>query len=250
MTAGGIADGLLRVTKKMCQGSKSIEECMLAIVLVVLRRSLPQSGKAFLEMRKIGEWGELREALEDWKSGRQRGNFYRPLGRGPSEASRGYRGTVEKESWYGRTGKAHGSGSGDKVGNTYGVVTCYSCGEKGHRASEYRREKQCSSYIARVPTCYNCGKVKHKSPECTAKKGTVTVKKEPNPTKMSMLRRTKSRQAENVAYGVVNGVRTKVLIDSGAELKSVPKALVPEGVERCGDVYVRGYGGTEKRYMS
>ncbi len=30
MTAGGIADWLLRVTKGMCQGSESIEECMLA----------------------------------------------------------------------------------------------------------------------------------------------------------------------------------------------------------------------------
>ncbi len=90
----------------------------------------------------------------------------------------------------------------------------------------------------------------HKSPECTAKKGTVTVKKESNPTKMSMLRRTESGQAENVAYGMVNGMRTKVLIDSGAELGSVPKALVPEGVELCADVYVRGYGGTERRYKS
>ena len=250
MTAGGIADWLLRVTKGMCQGSKSIEECMLAIALAVLRRSLPQSGKAFLEMRKIGEWKELREALEDWMSGRQRGNFYRPLGSDPSEVSRGYRGTADKESWYGRGGKAQGGGSGDKVGSTYGVVTCYSCGEKGHRASECRRDRQGSSYIALVPTCYNCGKVGHKSPECTAKKVTVSVKKEPIPTKMSMLRQAKSGQAENVAYGLVNGVRTKVLIDSGAELGSVPKALVPEGVERCGDVYVRGYGGVEKKYRS
>ncbi len=250
MTTGGIADWLLRVTKGMCQGTKTIEECMLAIALAVLRRSLPPSGKAFLEMRKIGEWGELREALEDWMSGRQRGNFYRPLGSGPSEVNRGYRGTVDKESWYGRGGKAQGTGSGDKVGNTYGVVTCYSCGEKGHRASECRRDRQGSSYIARVPTCYNCGKVGHKSPECMVKKGMVTVKKEPNPTKMSMLRRAKSGQVENVAYGVVNGMRTKVLIDSGAELGSVPKALVPEGVERCGDVYVRGYGGMEKKYRS
>ncbi len=101
MTAGGIADWLLRVTKGMCQGCKSIEECMLAMALAVLRRSLPQGGKAFLEMRKISEWGELREALEDWMSGRQRGNFYKPLGSGPSEASRGYRGIVDKESWYG-----------------------------------------------------------------------------------------------------------------------------------------------------
>ncbi len=250
MTAGGLADWLLRVTKGMCQSCKGVEECMLAMALAVLRRNLPPSGKAFLEMRKIGEWEELREALEDWMSGRQKGNFYRPLGSGPSEVSRGYRGTVDKETWYGRGVKAQGTGSGDKVGSTYGVVTCYSCGEKGHRASECRRDKQGSSYIARVPSCYNCGKVGHKSPECTAKKGTVAVKKEPNPTKMSMIRQAKSGQAENVAYGLVNGMRTKVLIDSGAELGSVPKALVPDGVEQCGDVYVRGYGGREKKYKS
>ncbi len=183
-------------------------------------------------------------------SGRQRGNFYKPLGSGPSEVNRGYRGTVDKESWYGRGGKAQGGGSGDKVGSSYGGITCYSCGEKGHRSSECRRERQGSSYIARTPTCYNCGKVGHKSPECTARKGSVTVKKETTPTKMSMLRQAKSGQAGNVAYGLANGVRTEVLIDSGAELGSVPRALVPEGVELCSDVYVRGYGGVEKKYKS
>ncbi len=250
MNVGGIVDWLLRVTKGMCQGCQSIEECMLAMALAVLRRSLPQGGKAFLEMRKISEWGELREALEDWMSGRQRGNFYKPLGSGPSEVSRGYREIVEKESWYGRGVKTQSGISGDKVGGSYGGITCFSCGEKGHRSSECRREKQGSSYLSRTPTCYNCGKVGHKSPECTARKGTVTVKKETNPTKMSMLRQVKSGQTGNVAYGLVNGVRTEVLIDSGAELGSVPKALVPEGVELCNDVYVRGYGGLEKRYKS
>jgi len=137
---------------------------MLAIALAVLRRSLPQSGKAFLEMRKISEWGELREALEDWMSGRQRGNFYKPLGSGPSEVNRGYRGTVDKESWYGRGGKAQGGGSRDKVGSSYGGITCYICGERGHRSSECRRERQGSSYIARLkrrlpqPRCPCLGK--------------------------------------------------------------------------------------------
>ncbi len=250
MTAGGLTDWLLRVTKGMCQGCKGVEECMLAIALAVLRRNLPPSGKAYLEMRKIGEWGELRDALEDWMSGRQRGNFYKPLGCGPSEATRGYRGTMDRDNWYGRGGKASGGGLGDKVGSTYGVSTCYSCGEKGHKASECRKDKQGSNYITRVPTCYNCGKVGHKSPDCTAKRGTVTVKKESNPTKMSMLKRMGSGQAENVAYGMVNGVRTEVLLDSGAELGSVPKTLVPEGVELCPDVYVKGYGGMERRYKS
>ncbi len=84
MTAGGLTDWLVRVTKGMCQGCKGVEDCMLAMALAILRRNLPPSGKAYLEMRKIGEWEELRDILEDWMSGRQKGNFYRPLGSGPS----------------------------------------------------------------------------------------------------------------------------------------------------------------------
>ncbi len=247
LLCGDISDWLVRVTKGMCQGCKTIEDCMLAMALAVLRRSLPPSGKAFLEVRKIAEWGELRDALEDWMSGRQRGNFFRPLGSGPSEAvSRGYRGYRERESTIGQESKSQGIGVRERVGGYVSVLTCYSCGEKGHRAGECKKEKSGSGYVARVPTCYNCGKVGHKSPDCTAKRGTVTVKKETPPTKMSMLRHAKSGMSENVAYGLVNGVKTTVLIDSGAELAAVPKSLVPVGVKWDKDVIVSGYGGIER----
>ncbi len=91
MTAGGIAEWLRRVVEGVFQGCKSIGDCRLAIALALLRRVLPQGGKAFMESRKICEWGELRDSLEDWMSGREKGNFFRPLGCGPSENTRGYR---------------------------------------------------------------------------------------------------------------------------------------------------------------
>ncbi len=129
-------------------------------------------------------------------------------------------------------------------------VTCFNCGEKGHRASDCKKSSVIpggSGFVPRVVTCYNCGKVGHRSPECTVRKGVVSVKKEGVPIKMSVLRNgSKSGMSGNVAIGLVNVIRTEVLIDSGAELGSVPKALVPEQVVLCSDVLVKGYGGSEK----
>ncbi len=244
ITAGGIAEWLRRVVEGVFQGCKSIGECRLAIALALLRRVLPQGGKAFMESRKICEWGELRDSLEDWMSGREKGNFFRPLGCGPSENTRGYR---ARESYVGRENVRVGNDK-ERNGSASGYLTCFSCGERGHRSTECKKEGKSggSGYVYRPPTCYSCGKVGHRSTECTVRKGAASVKKEASPKKMSVLWNTKSCSAGNVAVGLVNGVRTKVLIDSGAELGSVPRALVPKNVVLCNDVRVRGYGGSEK----
>ncbi len=118
------------------QGCKSINDCGVAIALALLRRVLPQSGKAFMETRKVSEWGELRESLEDWMSGREKGNFFRPLGGGPSENTRGYR---VRESNFGRE-NVRGGNDREKVGSTSGYLTCYNCGERGHKSTECKKE--------------------------------------------------------------------------------------------------------------
>ncbi len=248
MTAGGIAEWLRRVVDGVFQGCKSIEECGLAIALALLRRVLPQCGKAFMETRKVSEWGELRESLEDWMSGREKGNFFRPLGGGPSENTRGYR---ARDNSFGRENVRSGNDR-EKSSSAGGYLTCFNCGERGHRSTECKKEGKTggNGYGYRPPTCYSCGKVGHRSTECTARRGTAPVKKEVSPKKMSVLWNTKSGSAGNVAYGLVSGVKTKVLIDSGAELGSVPRAMVPEDVVLCNNVRVKGYGGSEKTCKS
>ncbi len=122
---------------------------------------------------------------------------------------------------------------------------------KGHRSTECKNEgKSGGGYVPRAPTCYTCSKVGHRSTECTAGRGSASVKKETTPNRMGVVLSSKSGKAGNVAYGFVNGVRTEVLIDSGAELGSVPKALVPKQVVLCNDVLVKGYGGCERQCKS
>ncbi len=248
MTAGGIAEWLRRMVEGVFQGCKSIEDCRLAIALALLRRVLPQGGKAFMENRKVSEWGELRDSLEDWMSGREKGNFFRPLGGGPSEYTRGYRG---RDSYAGRENVRVGNDK-EKSSGASGHLTCFSCGERGHRSTECRKEGKTggSGYVYRPPTCYSCGKVGHRSTVCTVRRGAAPVKKEASPKKMSVLWNTKLGSTGNIAYGLVSGVRTKVLIDSGAELGSVPRAMVPTDVILCNEVRVKGYGGSEKTCKS
>ncbi len=248
LNAGGIMEWIKRIACGVCQGCTSVEDCALAIGLALLRKVLPQSGKAFLESRKVKDWDELRESVEDWMSGRQKGDFWKPLGGGPSESSgRPFRG---KEGGYVKEYSAQSRGKRERVSGASGYLTCFNCGERGHKSSECKRERRSGGYGYRPPTCYSCGKVGHRSPECTEKKSAVPVKREGAPKKMSTLWSSKSGRSGNVAYGLVNGVRAEVLIDSGAELGSVPKVLVPKNVKLCNDVHVKGDGGPERTCRS
>ena len=250
MSASSMVDWMQRTVKGTCQSCETLDEGVLAIALALTRRVLPQCGKMFMENRSIKSWGDYREALEDWMAGRQRGNFFKPLGSSFAEGNRSFK---SRDSGYGRDwGSAIGgdrfSGGGDKERvsseRVSSYVTCFNCGEKGHRASDCKKSSVRpggSGFVPRVVTCYNCGKVGHRSPECTVRKGVVSVKKEGVPIKMSVLRNgSKSGKLGNVAIGLVNGIRTEVLIDLGAELGSVPKALVPEQVVLFNDVLVKG----------
>ncbi len=183
MTAGGIVEWLRRVMEGVLQGCKNVGDCRVSIALALLRKVLPQGGKAFMETRKVSEWGELRDGLEDWMSGREKGNFFRPLGGGPSENNRGYH---TRESYVGRENVRSGNDR-ERNNNFSGYLTCFTCGERGHRSRECKKEGKVGSYVYRAPTCYSCGKVGHRSIECTTKKGASPVKKEASPKKMSML---------------------------------------------------------------
>ncbi len=55
--AGEIAEWLKRIAGGMCRECQGVDDCIRVIAMALLRRVLPQSGKNFVELRKIDNWG-------------------------------------------------------------------------------------------------------------------------------------------------------------------------------------------------
>ncbi len=165
-------------------------------------------------------------------SGRQKGNFYKP--------------------WMGDfVGERGGFKTDRREGVANREVTCFSCGVKGHRAVDCRKDKSPESSSRAVGfrsvTCYNCGKPGHRSTECTNKKvGAPVMKREGDRVAKLVVEGKK----DNIAWGLVNGVRCKVLVDSGASVGVIPRELLSDSHEDCGEVYVESFHGTKKTHRS
>ncbi len=192
---------------------------------------MPQAGRVYMEGKEIKSVEDLRDAWETWMSGRQRGNFYRPW---MSEFG-GERNVYRAEG-------RDGFGGRD--------LTCFTCGNKGHRAVDCKRSKGSesgnSSVGTLVVTCYNCGKPGHRSPECTSKKVGLPIKKEGKKVAKLVVDGEKA----NVARGMVNGVPCKVLVDSGASIGVVPRSLLKDSHRDCGEVHVADVHGNRKIHRS
>ncbi len=243
---------LKRVLCGVAQGCKSVEEVLLAFGLSFLRKRWPESGKAYLESKSITKWDELRDAMENWVSTREKGNIFRARGSGPYDGAR----FVRRCDNYGRSGDDYNSGRGQpankdrvSVENASGwVVRCFNCGERGHKSPECKKGRPVGrGFTPDTVVCFHCGKRCHRSSECREKKvGAPLVKQEKEKTKMSVISVGEvGAKIQNVAMGKVNGVCTEILIDSGAELGSVPRALVPKDGQSVGNVLVRGFDGKE-----
>ncbi len=136
------------------------------------------------------------------------------------------------------------SGSGSRL-----VLTCFNCGETGHRAVDCKESGARSPNVdwvtgpaphVRPSTCFTCHKEGHKSPDCPQKKVGSMVKKEPGSGRMASLSTAVPGNAEkkNVVLGKVNEAETRILVDTGADFGLVPRVLVPDDAMDClGEVY-------------
>ncbi len=117
-----------------------------------------------MENKTITNFDELRENWCEWMSGRVKGNFYKMLGgSGNGESVRPSR--VAGSSMQGNQGRP--------------VITCFLCGEAGHRAVDCRAKKSTNDHSVRPSssspkprpwTCYICNKEGHRSYDCPTKK--------------------------------------------------------------------------------
>ena len=237
MSGDEIVDLIGRNCRGLFQGAKSVEDCVFALAMAITRQIIPCGGKVFMENRTVTSMRELRECWCNWMSGRMKGNFLKMLG-GSSGGS-------------GRSGKVVGSsGSGSRT-----AITCFVCGEAGHRAIDCRARKgqtyssdKPSSSAAGKPrplTCYSCHQEGHKSTDCLMKKIETTIKKEPGTGRTAVVNKTTPRGGgkKNVIRGKVNGKEVCILVDTGADYGLVPRAVVPDDAEDCGERLISGVHG-------
>ncbi len=131
-------------------------------------------------------------------------------------------------------------------------ITCFTCGEKGHHSTECKKSKWNGSVNGgsgvRPITCFNCGKQGHRSVDCPNKRVGGPVKKEGTGGKVAKL--VVEGEKDNVTRGLVNGVRSKVLIDSGASVGVVPRLLLKKNYRDCGAIHVADVHGNKKVHRS
>ena len=59
-----------------------------------------------------------------------------------------------------------------------------------------------------------------------------------------------AKKKGNVAWDLVNGVRGRILVDSGAEVGMVPRSLVGSDAVNCGEMHISGVLGKTSVYQS
>ncbi len=233
-----LTDWVDRVCRGVFQGASSVEDCVVKLALAYTRHFLPHDGRAFLRGRVINSMRDLCVCVEEWMASRQEGNFYRPRVSGGGSGSSGIsRGGFQRSSQE-RNSVSSRSSNGFQF-------TCYKCNEKGHRSFECPKSGIGGrSSEPRKIVCYHCQKEGHIAPECPDKKQQPN-KKPGIPRKVSQLRAGKG-SSKNTVEGKVNGVKCKILIDSGADIAFVPRTLIGHDVNECGEVKVSGvYGGAD-----
>ncbi len=236
------ATEIVEFIERMCQGMfancKTVSDCIAALAAAYTHRVLPMTGRCYFESRDVVTMADLRDAWELWLSGRQKGNFYRPLVSGNGSGSSG------------SGSNKGGSSNGVFGGYGSGGISCFACGGKGHRSFECPKKSNelgsggtsgSPSVIGTGIKCFTCGKEGHKSPDCPSKKVGGSVKRNFQLRKVSVVRA--GGRSGSIVKGKVNEVVCSILLDTGAEIAMVPRSVVGDDCIDCGDVRVAGAVG-------
>ena len=156
----------------------------------------------------------------------------------------------------GKTATFKRSGAGDYVNRDVRdvirdkpfQVTCFKCGKIGHKAADCWKGSSGGPKGGTVPStgvgpkiiiCHTCGVEGHKSPQCPRRgKGSNGAEVKPKPVK-----RVCEKQSIGVKMdGTVNGHKTLILLDSGADISVVPADLVADSQLVREQVSVKAFG--------
>ncbi len=221
---------LSRMVRRLFSGAETVDECHLAVLIALVRRLLPEGGKAYLDNQVIKTYDQLVKAMQGWWT---------------------ISGGIKVEVLNSKP-KPSGGGVGGRVAN----FECYNCGKTGHKAADCRskssaprddvvRKKEDGSPLW---TCYTCGQKGHKSTTCPQKgKGSPVVKKERSAHKVT---HAAWGVEDNVVVGQVNGNAVVFVLDSGASISVVPDSVVDEGCYMGSTNITDANGGVKVRKLA
>lgn len=218
-------DKIVRLVEGLFQGAVTRNDYVFALSLAMSRHVLPPTGRVFLENRGVSDLDGLRNAWDDWRSGRDPNNFFRPAER--QTGGGGFR----RRDWRDREDG----------------ITCFLCGEKGHRRADCKRGAASSPNVDRVNSpparkekserhklkCFLCDHEGHRWSNCPLKEKVKTEAKVAETT-------VSAAPKANVVRGLANGVEVELLLDSGANVGMVSDAEVPKEPVECGYKAISG----------
>ena len=153
------------------------------------------------------------------------------------------------------TFRTEGVGVGERPRDRYSPLVCFRCGKNGHKAVDCWQASGTSQQrppggesAGNKVNCFTCGVEGHKSPQCPknirGEKGGAYGSQvgKAKPVMRVAIGRTGRHQVE----GAVNGTRTKILLDSGAEVTLVPEGLVKSNQLTGEKVAVRTFWASQR----
>ena len=153
------------------------------------------------------------------------------------------------------TFRAEAVGIGERPRDRYGPLVCFKCGKSGHKAVDcwqasgvgQHRPPGGESAGSKI-NCFTCGVEGHKSPQCPKNirgekggaYGSQAGKAKP------VMRVGIGRAGRHQVGGLVNGTKTQILLDSGAEITLVPEVMVSSNQLTGERVAVRTFWASQR----
>ena len=234
MTADHLWRRGVQLIRRMVAPEKIEKRIEFLILKAWILAVVPKRTRLLLDSRIVTSQSELILALQDYLVAE-------------GEKGEGQM-AVFKKQYYTPEPGAGGTGSSDRRP----VVTCFRCGEPGHRVAdcwkkaggsesarpgprtiicflcgvEGHRSPQCPK--RRQEVCFVCGEEGHRSHQCPRRGQESEKPKEGQGQARPVRKLWHRKEGDTVVEGVVNGREVPIVLDSGATISVVPEGMVEE----------------------
>lgn len=221
MCANQNIEEVYRTLDGLLGGCKTMAEAKFMLARTLMRQVLPYSARVFLESKEMSRRQDLIDNLGDWLTTRAKGNYFLPVGSRPA-------GRFSKE---GGQAPRQGCFRCGKLGHK--IFECRKPADYMIPGGGSPNVDQVTSPRERVVTCYGCGQEGHKKPDCPESK--KDSKADMNVVSLKIPRSSQN----NMIKGKIGSAVVDILVDSGADYiwvstcKVGPQGLLPREEMSC-----------------